>query len=112
MGAGLARQRDPLQRQRRGTQRLGEVERQWATGENLADGIARGLGIGRDERQLDFVQRAVRIPQPGRAALGDDLQSVMPRALTQRAQRGEALFVEVHQQTGVVGQAVKLHSDS
>ena len=90
MGAGFAGQRDPLQRQRRGAQRLGQAERQRAAGEDLADGVARGGRIGRGKRQLDFVQRAVRVPQLRRLALGDNLQAVVPGALTQRAQRGEA----------------------
>jgi hypothetical protein len=102
MGAGFACQRDPLQRQRRGSQRLRETERQRATRKHLTDSIARRPGIGRGECQLDFMQGAVGVPQLGRAALGDDLQAVMPGAFTQRAQRGKTIFVEIHQRSRII----------
>jgi hypothetical protein len=68
--------------------------------------------VWRHEVDLSFKELAFRIPEPGRGALGDKLEPVVPGPFANGAQRTEPLFEKVDESGGGVGKALQFHRDS
>ena len=102
-------QHHAFERKRRGSQCLGEAERQRTARENFAGGVARAGGVGSDKLQLGGVKRARGIPEPGGPAFGQDFQLVVPGPGADGAECSQPFLIEIEEDAGRVSEAVKLH---